>query len=61
MKDNYISVEQVICATSVVAKYFDTATVNTSTKFYKTTFSSDMIITKSYASTSDEQVENVTK
>ena len=35
--------------------------VDTSTKFYKTTFPSDMNFTKSDATTSDEQVEKLTK
>ena len=38
----------------------DTATVKTSTKFYKTTLPSDKIFTKSDASTSDEKIENLT-
>ena len=38
----------------------DTVTVNTSTKFYKTTLLSDMIFAKYDASTSDEQVEKLT-
>ena len=35
--------------------------VKTSTKFYNTTFPSDMIFTKSDASTSDEQVEDLNR
>ena len=46
MKDNSISVDQAIYATSTVAKYLDTATVKESTKFYNTTFPADMIFTK---------------
>ena len=61
MKDHYISVYQDRYAIYVVAKYLDTATVNTSTNFYNTTFPSDMIFTKYDASTSDYQVENLTK
>ena len=61
MKDHSISVDQARYATSIVEKYFDTATVKTSTKFYNTTFSSDMIFTKSDASNSDEQIEKLTK
>ena len=38
----------------------DTTTVKTSTKFYNTTLPSDMIFTKADASTSDEQVNNLT-
>ena len=52
MKDHYISVYQARYATSVVAKYLDTTTVNTSKTFYKTTLPSDMIFTKADASTS---------
>ena len=54
MKDNSISVDQAIYATSIVAKYFDTSTVKTSKKFYDTTLPSDMIFTKANSSTSDE-------
>ena len=56
MKDHYISVDQARYATSIVAKYLDTALVKTSTKFYKTAFPSYIIFTKAYAYTSDEQV-----
>ena len=61
MKDHSISVDQDIHATSIVAKYLDSATVKTSTKFYKTTFPSDMIFTKADTSTIDEQVERLTR
>ena len=61
MKDNSISVDQAKYSTSIVAKYLDTATVKASTKFYKTTFPSDMIFTKDDTSTSDEQVEKLTR
>ena len=61
MKDHSISVDQARYATSVLAKYLDTETVNTSAKLYKTTFPSDMIFTKSDASTSDEQVKKFTR
>ena len=57
MKDHPISVDQARCATSIVAKYLDTATVKASTKFYKTAFPSDMIFTKADTSTSDEKVK----
>ena len=56
MKDHSISVDQARYATSVVAKYLDTATVKVSTNFYKTTLSADVIFTKEDVSTSDEQV-----
>ena len=61
MKDDSISTDQARYATSIVAKYLDTATVNASTKFYKTTLQSDMIFTKDYTSTSDEQVERLNR
>ena len=38
MKDHSISLDQAKYATYIVAKYLNTATVKTSTKFYKTTF-----------------------
>ena len=60
IKDNSISVDQARYATSIVAKYLDTATVKVSTKFYKTTLKADMIFTKEDVSTSDEQVEKLT-
>ena len=46
LKYHYISVDQARYATSIVAKYLDTATVKASKKFYKTTLPSDMIFTK---------------
>ena len=61
MKDHYIYVDQAVYAPSVVSKYLDTTTVKTSTNFYKTTFPYDMIFTKYDASTSDEQVEKLTR
>ena len=56
-----ISVDQARCSTSIVTKYMDTATVKTSTNFYKTNFPSGMIFTKDVVSTSDEQVERITR
>ena len=53
--------DQVIYATSIVAKYLDTATVKVSQKFYKTKLPADMIFTKEDVSTSDEQVEKLTR
>ena len=44
-----------------MAKYLDTATVKTSTNFYKTTLPSNIIFTKNDESTSDEQVENLSR
>ena len=46
LKDHSISVEQARYATSIVAKYLDTATVKVSNKFYKTTLPDVMIFTK---------------
>ena len=61
IKDHSISVDNDIYATSIVDMYLDTATVNTSTKFYKTTLPSDMIFTKDDVSTSDDQVDKLTR
>ena len=56
IKYHSISVYQSRYATSIVARYLDTATLNTSTKFYKTTFTSGIIFTKAHASTSDDKL-----
>ena len=61
MKDNSISLYQARYDTSIVAKYLDTAIVKTSTKFYNTTLPSDIIFIKADASTSEEQVEKLTR
>ena len=53
--------DQARYATSIVAKYLDTATVKVSNKFYKTTFPDDMIFTKEDVSTSDEKVVKLTR
>ena len=45
LKDHSISVDQARYATSIVAKYLDTATVKVSNKFYKTTLLVDMVFT----------------
>ena len=60
-KDHSISVDQARYATSIVTKYFDTVIVKVSTKFYKTTFTADMIFTKEDTPTNNEQVDNLTK
>ena len=60
MKYHSISVDQDRYATYIVVKYLDTATVKTSTKFYKTTFPSDVIFSKDNVPTSCEQVEKLT-
>ena len=59
--DNSISVDQAIYATSIIAKYLYTAIVKVSKKNYKTTLSVDIIFTKEDVSTSDEQVEKLTR
>ena len=46
LKDRSISMDQARYATSIVAKYLDTATVKVGTKFYKTTFPADIKFTK---------------
>ena len=61
LKDHFISVDQARYSTSIVVKYLDIATVKVSKKFNKTTFPSDMIFTKEDVSTSDEQVEKLTR
>ena len=61
MKDDSISVNQARYSTYIVAKYLDTATVKASTKFYKTTLPYYIIFAKNYASTSDEQVQKLTR
>ena len=61
MKDHSINVDQARYATSIVAKYLDTATVKASNFFNKTTLPSDMIWTKADESISDEQVEKLTR
>ena len=61
LKDHSISVDLARYATSIVAKYLDTALVKVSKKFYKTTLPADMIFTKEDVSTSDEQIEKLTR
>ena len=56
LRDHSIYVDQARYATSIVAKYLDTSTVKISTMFYKKTLPADIIFTKEYVSTSDEQV-----
>ena len=56
LKDYFISLDQARYATSIVAKYLDTATVKVSNKIYKTKLPAEMIFTKEDVSTSDEQV-----
>ena len=61
MKDHFVSVYQSRYATSIVAKYMDTATVKTSKKLHNTTLPPDIIFTKDDASTSYEKVDNFTR
>ena len=61
MKDRSISVDQARYATYIVSKYLDTATVRKIKKVYKITLASDMILTKSYAFTCDEKVDNLSR
>ena len=61
MKDNSMYVDQYIYATSIVAKYFYTSTVKSSTKFYNNTLPSDMIFTKDNSSNRDKQVDKLTR
>ena len=59
MKDNFISVDQSIYATSIVVKYLYTAKVKTSTKFHNITLTSDMILTKAVTSTKFNKEFNI--
>ena len=61
MKDHSISVDQARYDTYIVAKYLDTARVKTSTNFYKTALSYDMIFTKADSYTIDEKVNKLTR
>ena len=61
LKDHSIYVDQARYATSIVAKYLDTSTVKVITKLYKTTLPADLIFTKEDVSTSDEQVDKLTR
>ena len=61
MKDHSASLDQAIYATSIVAKYLDAVTIKAIIKFYKTKFPSYMIFTKYDTSTSDEEVEKLTR
>ena len=61
LKNSSISMDQARYATYIVAKYLYNATVKVSNKFYKTTLPADMIFTKEDVSTSDEQIEKLTR
>ena len=61
LKDHSISVDKARYATSIVAKYLDTATVKVSKTFYRTILPADMIFTKEDVSTSYEEVDKLTR
>ena len=61
MKYYSISMDQARYANSIVAEYLYISTVKAITKFYKTTLPADMIFKKEDVSTSDEQVEKLTR
>ena len=61
IKDHSISLYQDRYDTSIADKCIDTVTVKTSKKFYNTNFPSDIIFTKDYVSTSDDQVEKLSR
>ena len=61
MKDHSIYVDKAIYDTSIVSNILDTDTVKAITKLYKTTLPFYMIFTKEDTSTSDEQVEKLTR
>ena len=61
MKDHSISLYKARYATSIVAKYLYTAIVKLSKHFHKNTLPAGMIFTKDDTSTSDKQVENLTR
>ena len=59
IKDHSNSVDQTRYATAFVSKYLETATIKENSKYHKITLPHDMVFTKKYASTSDEQVETL--
>ena len=62
MKNHSIYIDQNRHATSIVAKYLDTTTVNVSTiNIHETTLPADIVFTEEDVSTSDEQVEKLNK
>ena len=58
---HYVSLDQARYATSVFATYLDTSTIKENSRFHKTTLTPDMIFTKEYSYTIDEQVEVITR
>ena len=61
IEGSFLFFDQARYATSIVAKYLYTATVKLRNKFYKTTFTADMIFTKEDVSTSDEEIEKLNR
>ena len=61
MKYHSISLYQARYATSIVEKYLDTATVEASTRLYKTNFPYNIIFTKADSYTSGEKVKKLTR
>ena len=61
IKDHYISVDKDMYATSIVAKYLNITIFKTSTMFYKTNLTSDIILLKADEYTSYEKVEKLTR
>ena len=61
LKDHSISVYQARYSNPIFSKYLDNSKVKVRNKFYKTTLPADMIFTKEDVSTSDEQVEMLTR
>ena len=61
MKYHSVSVDKARYATSIVGKYLDTATVKTSTTFYKTNLPYDMIFTKANSYISDDKFDKLNR
>ena len=61
MKDHSIYVDWARYATSIVAKYYYTSTLKAYKQNYNNTLTSEMIFTEADVSTSDEQVEKLTR
>ena len=57
LEDHSISVDQARCDSSIVEKYLDSATIKETSKLYKTTLTHDMIFNNEDTSTSNIQVE----
>ena len=57
LKDHSISVDKSRCATSIIKKYIETATIKENSKFHETTLPHEMIFTREDASNINKQVE----